>query len=82
MPERLGPGGVFEAAVDIAECPSGFVLIGSGISVDGFLQLDAEHAARGPVQSVNDFTAGFVEQRYCDASSGRLEQPSAEVTVP
>jgi hypothetical protein len=74
---------VLEAAVDIAECPSGFVLIGSGISVDGFLQLlDAEHASRGPGQSVNDFTAGFVEQRYCDASSGRLEQHSAEVTVP
>jgi hypothetical protein len=81
VPERLGVGGVLQAAVDVPQCAGGFVLIGSG-SPGGFFQLDAEHAASGgPVQSINDSAAGFVEQRYCRASSGRLEQHSAEVTV-
>ena len=67
MPERPGTRGLREAAVDLAQRSGGFVHSGAG----RFFELDVQHTAcDGSVEPVNDATAGLVEQRHRDTSSG------------
>ena len=70
MPERPGTRGLREAAVDLAQRSGGFVHIGPN-GAGRFFELDVQHTAcDGSVEPVNDATAGLVEQRHRDTSSG------------
>ena len=70
MPERPGARGLREAAVDLAQRSGGFVHIGPN-GAGRFFELDVQHTACDrSVEPVNDATAGLVEQRHRDTSSG------------
>jgi hypothetical protein len=69
VPERPGHRGLHQAAVDLAQRASGFVLeYDVEHAAGGFFQ--HHHAAGRSVEPVHDPAAGFVQQRLRDASSG------------
>jgi hypothetical protein len=66
--ERSCDRGLLEAAVDVTQCSFGFRDYGTGGT--GFLELDAERAASGRPGGPGKPTAGFVQQRHHDATTG------------
>jgi hypothetical protein len=78
VPERLGDGGLLEAAIDLAQRARRLFELGPGRTLGFFVELHAKHATGGSVQPDRP-AAGFVQRN--DDSAARPEHFAAEVTA-